>query len=57
MDCKEGRVEISKPEAERSSCVAENTGTAETELDMELEGQDKASRLHSRNQGRGQYHL
>ena len=36
-------MEKSKAEAERLSGVAENTGTAESEVEMELEGRDRVS--------------
>ena len=36
-------MEKSKPEAERLSGIAEKTGMAESEVETELEGQDRAS--------------
>ena len=42
-DCKEGRLEKSKPEAERSRGLEEKTGKAEDETGAGLEGQDRAS--------------
>ena len=43
MDCKAGRAEKSKPEAERSRGMAEKTGTAKADMETKLEGRDKAS--------------
>ena len=43
VDCKAGRAEKSKPEAERSRGMAKKTGMADSDTETELEGRDKAS--------------
>ena len=42
-DCKAGREEKSKLEAERSIETAENNGTAEAEVGTKLKGRERAS--------------